>query len=325
MAVAGDRMKLGIIMDPIRDIKIHKDSSFAMLLASQSMGWENYYLEQNDLLLQDGEALGTMCKLRVMDDPSGWFEMEDAVTAPLEDLDIILMRKDPPVDLQYIHATQILEIAQDSGVTVINDPASLRDFNEKLFINWFPEFIVPTLTSCDADQLRAFIDDHEDVILKPLDGMGGASIFRVRKHDTNMNVIIETLTQHGIRFAMAQKFIPEIRDGDKRILLINGEPVPYALARIPLTGENRGNLAAGGNSKGVELSNRDREICEAIAPFLRENGLYFTGIDVIGDYLTEINITSPTCIRELDNIYSIDIARDLMEAIEKIHSSDMDN
>ncbi len=314
-------MKLGILMDPIRDINIRKDSSFAMLLASQSLGWENYYMEAADLFIQDGEAWGRMSKLSVKDDPSNWFRQGDRTPWPLAELDIILMRKDPPVDMQYIYITQILELAQEEGVYVVNDPAALRDFNEKLFINYFPEFIAPTLVSSDPVQLREFVDTHEDTILKPLHGMGGASIFRARKNDTNINVIIETLTLHGSRFIMAQRFIPEISDGDKRILLINGDPVPYALARIPVYGENRGNLAAGGTSKGVELNSRDREICQGVAPTLRENGLAFVGLDVIGNYLTEINITSPTCIRELDKIYSLNIARDLMLAIEKDYAS----
>ena len=310
-------MKLGILMDPIRNINVQKDSSFAMLLASQSLGWDNYYMEAGDLFIRDGESWGRMSKLAVKDDPSDWFSQDEKKTLPLTDLDIILMRKDPPVDMQYIYITQILELAQAAGVYVVNNPAALRDFNEKLFINLFPGFIAPTLVSSSPGQLREFVETYEDIILKPLYGMGGASIFRARKNDTNINVIIETLTLHGSHYIMAQKYIPEISEGDKRILLINGEPVPYALARIPVSGENRGNLAAGGISKGVELSSRDREICSAVAPVLLENGLIFVGLDVIGNHLTEINITSPTCIRELDKIYSLNIARDLMLAIEK--------
>lgn len=309
-------MKLGIIMDPIQDIKIDKDSSFAMLLAAQALGWELYYMEMDDLFLEHSQPSARMRRLEVEDNASSWFRFSDETTTALNFLDILLMRKDPPVDKEYIYVTQLLDLAQKTGVHVFNDPTALREVNEKLFINWFPEFIAPTLVSRNQQRIFAFIDEHCDIILKPLDGMGGASVFRVNNTDANAGVIIETLTSGGRRFAMAQRFIPEITHGDKRILLIDGEPVPYALARIPRPGENRGNLAAGGTGKGVELTGRDREICAGIAPTLRELGLMFVGIDVIGEYLTEINVTSPTCIRELDKIYNLDIARDLMLAIE---------
>lgn len=310
-------MKLGIIMDPIAGINIKKDSSFAMLLAAQSLGWELYYMEMADLSLADGVAFAKMRHLRVEDNSTLWFSFSGENTYELAHLDIILMRKDPPVDMQYIYVTHMLELAQKAGVYVVNDPAALRDVNEKLFINWFPDCIVPTLISRNGQQIITFIHEHHDVILKPLDGMGGVSIFRASKTDANVQVIIETLTAHGQKFAMAQRFIPEISEGDRRIILINGDPVPYALARIPRPGEIRGNLAAGGTGKGVELNKRDREICARLAPVLREKGLMFVGIDVIGNYLTEINITSPTCIRELDAIYNLNIAKDLMLAIEK--------
>ena len=310
-------MKIGIIMDPIQDIKINKDSSFAMLLAAQALGWDIYYMEIGDLFLLNNKPAAKMQILKVEDNPQCWFTVVDEITACLDELDIILMRKDPPVNMEYIYTTHMLDLAQRSGVYVMNNPAALREVNEKLFIYRFPEFIAPTLVSSNQDQLYAFIDEQCDVILKPLDGMGGKSVFRVTNSDANAGVIIETLTNRGQKFAMAQRFIPEITHGDKRILLIDGEPVPYALARIPRPGEHRGNLAAGGKGKGVELTDRDREICSGIAPILRDLGLMFTGIDVIGDYLTEINVTSPTCIRELDTIYNLDIARDLLLAIEK--------
>jgi glutathione synthase len=219
--------------------------------------------------------------------------------------------------MNYVYVTQILQLAQKHGVCVVNNPAALRDVNEKLFITWFPDCIAPTLVTMDAQQILAFLDEHQDIILKPLAGMGGASVFRIKKPDANTQVIIETLTDNGVRLAMAQRYIPDIVHGDKRILLIDGEPVPYALARIPRAGETRGNLAAGGTGRGVELTRRDREICATLAPVLRDKGLIFTGIDVIGDYLTEINVTSPTCIRELDALYQLNIAKDLLLAIEK--------
>jgi glutathione synthase len=227
------------------------------------------------------------------------------------------MRKDPPVNMNYIYVTQLLELAQKAGVCVVNNPAALRDVNEKLFISWFPDCIAPSLVTMDAHRIRAFLDEHQDIILKPLAGMGGASVYRIKNPDVNTQVIIETLTENGTKLAMAQRYIPDIIKGDKRILLIDGEPVPYALARIPKAGETRGNLAAGGTGKGVELSKRDREICAAVGPVLREKGLIFVGIDVIGDYLTEINVTSPTCIRELDAIFQLNIAQNLLLAIEK--------
>lgn len=309
-------MKLGIIMDPIQDIKINKDSSFAMLLAAQAMGWDIYYMEIPDLFLVDNKPAAKMRQLMVEDNPQGWFKIIDESTAGLDELDIILMRKDPPINMDYIYITHLLDLALKAGVYVVNNPSSLREVNEKLFISWFPEFIAPTLVSRNEEQIFAFIDEQCDIILKPLDGMGGTSVFRVTNTDANAGVIIETLTDKGRKFAMAQRFIPEITHGDKRILLIDGEPVPYALARIPRPGEHRGNLAAGGKGRGVDLTERDRQICEGIAPVLREMGLIFVGIDVIGNYLTEINVTSPTCIRELDNIYNLNIARDLLLVIE---------
>ncbi len=308
-------IRLGIVMDPIEAIKVHKDSSFAMLLAARARGWELFYMEQADLYLKDGEAFAGMRPLTVRDQASDWFELGTSRDRPLADLAVILMRKDPPFDMEYLYTTCLLEQAERAGVLVVNQPAALRNSNEKLFTAWFPDCCAPSLVSRDPARLRAFLDHHEDIILKPLDAMGGASVFRVSAADPNISVILETLTALGQRTAMAQKFIPEISAGDKRILMIDGEPVPYALARIPAKGETRGNLAAGGRGEGVELSERDRWICSRVGPELRARGLLFVGLDVIGDYLTEINVTSPTCIRELDGLYGLDIAGQLMDSI----------
>ncbi|VAW78208.1 Glutathione synthetase [hydrothermal vent metagenome] len=310
------KMQLAIVMDPIGSIKVHKDSSFAMLLAAQARGFALIYMQQQDLFLRDGEAFATTRSLQVRDQAKDWFEMGAPQEKRLGDLDVILMRKDPPVDMEFIYTTHLLEQAERAGVLVVNRPSELRNCNEKLFATQFPDCCAPNLVSCDTARLRGFLDEHGDIILKPLDGMGGTSIFRVRKDDPNISVILETLTELGQRTAMAQKFIPEIQDGDKRILMIDGEPVPYALARIPAQGETRGNLAAGGRGEGVELSQRDRWICARVGPELRARGLLFVGLDVIGDYLTEINVTSPTCIRELDALYNLDIATQLMDCIQ---------
>lgn len=313
--------QLAIVMDPIGSIKVHKDSSFAMLLAAQARGFTLLYMEQQDLFLRDGDAFAMTRSLRVTDRPEDWFELGEPLERRLGDLDVILMRKDPPVDMEFIYTTHLLEQAERAGALLVNRPAALRNCNEKLFATQFPDCCAPNLVSRSAARLRGFLDEHGDIILKPLDGMGGASIFRVRTDDPNISVILETLTEHGQRTAMAQKFIPEIRDGDKRILMIDGEPVPYALARIPAQGETRGNLAAGGRGEGVELSEHDRWICARVGPELRARGLLFVGLDVIGDYLTEINVTSPTCIRELDTLYGLDIASQLMDCIQARLSS----
>lgn len=308
-------IRLGILMDPIQSINIKKDSSFAMLLAAQRRGWELLYMEQSDLFLRDGRIYAQVQRLHVIDDPAHWFDLDDAHVEPLDRIDILLMRKDPPLNMEFMYTTYLLELAEAAGTLVVNQPASLRDCNEKLYTAWFPQCCAPSLVSRQARQFREFLSEQGDIILKPLDGMGGASIFRVRQGDSNTSVILETLTDHGRRYAMAQRFIPEISAGDKRILMIDGEPIPYALARIPAPGEARGNLAAGGRGEGVELSARDRWICEQIGPTLRAKGLYFVGLDVIGDYLTEINITSPTCIREIDNAFDTRIGERLMDAI----------
>lgn len=309
--------KIGIVMDPISAINIKKDSSFAMLLAAQAKGWSLFYMEQQDLFLHQGTVSAEIRSLKVEENADNWFELEEKQTMALSELDAILMRKDPPFDMEYIYSTYLLEQAQAAGVLIVNHPQSLRDANEKLYTAWFPQCCPPTLVTRQKHLLRDFQQEHGDIILKPLDGMGGASIFRVKLDDPNTSVIIETLTEHGKKSIMAQKFIPEIVDGDKRILMINGEPVPYALARIPAKGETRGNLAAGGRAEGRPLTEHDRWICEQVGPTLREKGLLFVGLDVIGNYLTEINVTSPTCIRELDAQFNLNIAGDLMNSIEQ--------
>jgi glutathione synthase len=310
-------IRLGVVMDPIGSIRIHKDSTFAMLLAAQRRGWALAYLEQRDLLLRDGQPLARWRPLQVRDDPAGWYRLDEPRLDPLESLPVILMRKDPPFDMEFVISTYLLEQAEARGSLVVNRPAALRDANEKLFALQFPDCCPPSLVARGAEEFRAFHREQRDIILKPLDAMGGASVFRVREGDPNLSVILETLTAHGTRYAMAQRFIPEIRTGDKRILVVNGEPVPYALARIPAPGETRGNLAAGGRGEGVPLSAGDRRIVAAVAPELRRRGILFAGLDVIGEYLTEINITSPTCIRELDRLYGLDIAAGLLDAIEE--------
>ncbi|MFA5628440.1 MAG: glutathione synthase [Thiohalomonadaceae bacterium] len=306
---------LGVVMDPIAAINYQKDSTLAMLLAAQARGWKLRYFEPADLYLRDGVAYGRCQPLQVFADAQHWYELGDAVVQPLAELDVILMRKDPPFDMEYIYATYLLELAEHAGALVVNRPQSLRDANEKLFTAWFPQCTPPTLVSRDMTRLRNFIAEQGQTVLKPLDGMGGASVFLTQPHDPNASVIIETLSQHGQRMVMAQRYLPEIAQGDKRILMIDGEPVPYALARIPADGELRGNLAAGAKGVGMPLSERDRWICQQVAPRLRELGLLFVGLDVIGDYLTEINVTSPTCIRELDAQYDLDIGAQLIASI----------
>ena len=309
-------VRLAVIMDPIGSIHYHKDSTLAMLWAAQARGWTLYYLEQRDLYWENGTARGRRRPLTVYKDSQRWFELGAPQEAPLADVDVILMRKDPPFDLEYIYTTYLLEHAEASGSLVVNRPRSLRDANEKFYTTWFPQCLPPTVITREQARLRAFLEAQADIVVKPLDGMGGASVFRVAAGDTNANVIFETLTAHETRQVMAQRFVPEIAAGDKRILLIDGEPVPYALARVPAPGEGRGNLAAGGTGVGVALSARDRWICAEVGPKLRDAGLIFVGLDVIGDYLTEINVTSPTCIRELDKLYGLDIGARLLDAIE---------
>ena len=308
-------VKLGVVMDPIANINVKKDTTLAMLLAAQRRGWELYYMEQNNLSLDQGLARGEVRRLSVQDNPEGWYELGSPQDIALSELDVLLMRKDPPFDMDFIYSTYILEAAQRAGTLVVNDPRSLRDCNEKLFATQFPQCCPPLIVAASAARLKAFHAEHGDVIFKPLDGMGGASIFRVKAGDPNLSVIIETLTDHGRQQIMAQKFLPEIVAGDKRILLVDGEPAEYGLARIPMSGETRGNLAAGGSGVAMPLTDRERWICAQVAPVLRKKGLLFVGLDVIGDYLTEINVTSPTCVRELDRAHELDIAGDLMNVI----------
>lgn len=311
------KRELAVVMDPIGSINTKKDSTFAMMLAAQRRGWRLWYLELADLALTPGQCLARMREVTVEDNAKPWFRFGTEVVRSLASLPAILMRKDPPFDMEYIYTTYLLEQAQAGGALVVNDPRTLRDANEKIFTASFPQCCPPLLVTRRAAELAAFLAEHGDMILKPLGGMGGQSIFRVRSGDPNFNVICETLTDQGHRFCMAQRFIPEIAQGDKRILLIDGEPVPYALARIPAPGETRGNLAAGASAEGRPLTERDRAIAAMVGPELRRRGVLFAGIDVIGDYLTEINITSPTCIRELDALYGLDIAGDLIATIEE--------
>ena len=308
-------LKIGIVMDPIGAINFKKDSSLAMLLEAQSRGWQLFYMEQTDLYMAHEIARARMQPLKVFNNAENWYQLDNAEDLPLDSLDAILMRKDPPFDMNYIYSTYLLEKAEEKGTLIINKAQSLRDANEKLFTNNFAECMPPTLVSSQAEHIKAFYQEHKDIILKPLDGMGGASVFRIKEDGSNLSVIIETLTEHGTKLTMAQRFIPEITQGDKRILIVNGEAVPYALARIPAKGETRANLAAGGEGVGMELTERDRWICEQVAPLLKAKGLIFVGIDVIGDYLTEVNVTSPTCIRELDQQFNINISALLMDWI----------
>ena len=303
-------------MDPIQDIKFAKDTSLALLLAAKARGHQLWYMEQRHLFLDQGVARAAMARLDVFDDPKSWYSLAQPEDRNLADLDVILMRKDPPFDDQYIQSTYILERAAEQGTLVVNRPQSLRDCNEKVYATAFPQCCPPVLVSRDSARLRQFHKQHQDVIFKPLEGMGGDGIFHCKDGDSNVSVILETLTHHGKRFIMAQKYLPEIKAGDKRVLVIDGEPVPFALARIPASGESRGNLAAGGAGVAQALSERDRWIVSQVAPDLRKRGLLFVGLDIIGDYLTEINVTSPTCAREIDAAFDTDIGGRLMDVIE---------
>ena len=308
---------LGIVMDPIGSIKPHKDTSLALMLAAQARGWALQYFEMSDLWLRDGVAMGNARPVKVFDDKKHWFELGDTRTIKLGELDALLMRKDPPFDLEYVNATYVLERAEAEGALVVNKPRSLRDCNEKIFTAWFPQCTPPTLFSSNMKVLRAFHTEHKDVIYKPVDGMGGAGIFRVDASGLNLGSVLEQLSDNGSRTIVAQKYLPQIVDGDKRILMVDGEPIPYCLARIPQAGETRGNLAAGGTGRPQPLTDRDRWIAAQVGPTLREKGLLFVGLDVIGESLTEINVTSPTCAREIDSVYNTDIGGKLIEAIER--------
>ncbi|MDK2779436.1 MAG: glutathione synthase [Pseudomonadota bacterium] len=308
-------IKIGVVMDPIATITYKKDTTLALMHAAQERGCELWYMEQQDLSINHGRAMARMAPVTVAMNPDHWYDMGDFQELPLSSLNIILMRKDPPFDSEFIYSTYILERAEEEGVLIANKPQSLRDCNEKVFATAFPELMTPTIVTRRAELLKQFHQEHQDVIFKPLDGMGGSSIFRLKADDPNVNVIIETLTNHGAQQIMAQRFIPEISDGDKRILMIDGEPVPYCLARIPARGETRGNLAAGGQGVTRPLSDSDRAIAEKIGPVLKEKKLYFVGLDVIGGNLTEINVTSPTCVREISRDSGIDVAGQLIDCL----------
>jgi glutathione synthase len=311
------RRLLGVVMDPIDTIKPKKDSTLAMMLAAQRRGFELVYFRQQDLEVRGGAPRGNGHRVTVMDDPHRWFELGSPWLGGLESLDALLMRKDPPFDMEYIYTTYILELAENRGLLVVNKPSSLRDINEKAYTSWFPHCTPPSLVSRSRDSLVEFLAEQGKIVLKPLDGMGGRSIFVVARGDLNVNVIIETLTDNGAKFTLAQRYLPEIAAGDKRVLLIDGEPIDYALARIPAPGESRGNLVMGAKGEGRALTDRDRWLAAQVGPVLAQKGVLFAGLDVIGDYLTEINVTSPTGIRELDRQFNIDIAAKLMAAIER--------
>ena len=309
-------LQIVTVMDPIGSIKIGKDSTFAMLLEAQRRGHRLLYVLPGGLSVVDGRAHARVAPLAVREDPAHFHELGQPSLIALDSSHVVLMRKDPPVDADYLHDTQVLGLAQRAGALVVNDPQGLRDLNEKLAALEFPQCCPPTLVSRDAASLKAFVAEHADTVLKPLDGMGGRSIFRVRHGDANLNVILETLTANGSHLAMAQRYLPEIAQGDKRILLVDGEPVDYCLARIPQGDEFRGNLAAGGRGEGRPLSERDRWIAAQVGPEMKKRGMLFVGLDVIGDYLTEVNVTSPTCIRELDAQFGLNIAGMLFDRIE---------
>lgn len=310
-------IKLGIVMDPIEHVNVKKDSSMAMMLEAQKRGYQIHYIEMQDLYVEQGVCRANIKIVTVFDDPEHWYEFGTEQDIAVSELDAVLMRKDPPFDTEYIYATYMLERAELEGTLMVNKPQSLRDCNEKLFTAWFSELTPKTLVTRSSQRIRDFHQKNEDVIIKPLDGMGGSSIFRIGPNDANVGVIIETLTNHGSQYAMVQEYMSEIKDGDKRILIVNGEVIPYCLARIPAQGETRGNLAAGGHGETRPLSSSDKRIAETIAPELKKRGLYFVGLDVIGDKVTEINVTSPTCIREIEAAFPINICGKLMDAIEE--------
>lgn len=310
-----DRLQMGVIMDPLDTIHPEKDTTLALLAEADRRGFALYYMALDALFLQYGIAWGNCCALQLHLDKNPWYSLEAPVSRPLDQFDVLLMRKDPPVNLQYLYSTYILEHAESNGVLIVNKPQSLRDANEKLFATWFPQCMPPTLVSSSKSILKDFVETHECVVFKPLDSMGGHNVFKCQWGDPNLTMIIDFLTQKESLYVMAQRFVPEITEGDKRILLIDGEPIPYALARIPATNEFRGNLAAGGRGEGRELTERDWWICSQIGPLLREKGLTFVGIDVIGEYLTEINVTSPTCVKELEKEFEIDIAGKIVDCI----------
>lgn len=307
---------VGFIMDPISSVKPHKDTSFAMMLEAQKRGATVYYMTLSDLFLNNGKPMASVQEVTVRDQAQDFYTLSAAKTLPLGDIDVLMMRKDPPFDSEFLYATQMLSLAENEGALVVNNPQALRDYNEKLFTSWFPDLIPPTLVARDPQRVREFHKQYQDIICKPLDGMGGTSIFRVKSDGNNLGVVIETLTQNGTQQMMAQAYLPEIKDGDKRVLIVDGEVMPYCLARLPTKGETRGNLAAGGTGRPQAISESDRALAEAIAPVLKEHGIIFVGLDVIGNRITEINITSPTCVREIESHFDISIMGKLFDAIE---------
>ncbi|HWQ39256.1 MAG TPA: glutathione synthase [Burkholderiales bacterium] len=310
-------MKLAFVLDPLESIKTYKDSSYAMMREAARRGHSLAVLHQEDLVWKDRRVVAFTRALRITGDAHHWYDTgERTATAP-ESFDFVLMRKDPPFDMEYVYSTYLLELAQAQGARVVNDPRALRDFNEKLAITRFPQFTVPTLVARDEALIRAFLAEHGDIVLKPLDGMGGSSVFRLHRQDHNVGVVIETLTHYGRRTIMAQRFIPEISEGDRRVLVIGGEPVPYALARIPKPGETRGNLAAGGRGVAQPLTAREKEIALALGPELNKHGLMLVGLDVIGGWLTEVNVTSPTCMREIEDQTGFNVAGMMIDALER--------
>jgi glutathione synthase len=312
------RVRLVVVMDPIEAVKPAKDSTLAILLAAQKRGWELFYAEQKDLFLRDGVAWGRLAPLQVFDDLRTWFARGAAALGKLGDYDVVLMRKDPPFDLEYIYSTYILDRAQEQGALVCNRPQGLRDMNEKVYTAWFPECCAPTLITRDMHDMSEFLQEHGKAVCKPLDGMGGRSIFVLDHGDKNRNVVFETLTDYGRRYAMVQRYLPEIvTAGDARVILVDGEPVPFALQRIPTPDDNRGNLAAGARAESRPLNERDRWLCSIIGPRLKAAGMIFVGLDVIGDFVTEINVTSPTGIRELNKKHDVDIGGLLVSAISR--------
>ena len=312
------KLKLGVVMDPISAIKVEKDTTLALLLAAQKKGLQLFYMEPKDLVLHNGELNAYMRLFNVNDDSDKWYQFLDSrkeMPEKVSNLDAVLMRKDPPFDMDFLYTTHLLEIAENSGVFVTNKPQAIRDANEKLYATWFPNLCPETLVTKNISNLKSFHGEQKDIIIKPLDGMGGSSIFRVRDKDSNASVIFETMTEHNKRFCMAQRFLPEIKNGDKRILMVDGEPIPFTLARVPSQGETRGNLAAGGSGIIRELTKNDKKICQEIGAVLRKRGLLFVGLDVIGNHLTEINVTSPTCLREIERGTGLDIADKVVNTI----------
>lgn len=304
-----------VVMDPIQQIKPWKDSTFALMLEAQRRGWKIFYSQQHDVFLKNGLVWATMRELAVEDNTHSWFSFGEETVRQISEVDAVFLRLDPPFNSEYLYTTYLLEQAEATGVKVVNKPQSVRDANEKLFATWFPHCCPPTVVTSQKSIINAFLDEHSDIICKPLDGMGGTGVFRLRKNDPNIAVILETITSNQTQTIMAQQYIPEVVNGDKRVLMVNGEPIPYALARIPAPGETRANLAAGGRGEGVLLTERDRWICHQVGPVLKEKGLVFVGLDIIGDYLTEINVTSPTCVRELERQFSINICAQWLDAV----------